>query len=88
MVGTQSGEEYVDEYILLGRMGTPEDVSDTALYLASELASFVTGQYCIRRDISLERYIEIYWINSLHIGDAFADLVKDSLFHKRIFPPL
>ena len=27
----------------LGRMGTPEDVGDTCLYLASPLASYVSG---------------------------------------------
>jgi len=30
--------------ISLGRLGTPEDVADVALFLASPLARYVTGQ--------------------------------------------
>jgi 3-oxoacyl-[acyl-carrier protein] reductase len=30
--------------IALGRFGTPEDVADVALFLASDLARYVTGQ--------------------------------------------
>jgi NAD(P)-dependent dehydrogenase (short-subunit alcohol dehydrogenase family) len=29
----------------LGRVGTPEDVAGVALFLASELSSFVTGEF-------------------------------------------
>jgi len=47
MIWTQAGDAYVDEHILLGRTGTPEDVADTALYLASDLASFVTGHLLV-----------------------------------------
>lgn len=43
LIGTQAGNEYVDENILLKRTGKPKDVADAALYLASDLASFVTG---------------------------------------------
>ena len=43
---TMPGEEK-DEYlplIPLGRMGTPEDVAAAVLYLASDRASFITGE--------------------------------------------
>lgn len=43
MGGTESEQRYVDEEILLGRTGQPRDIADAALYLASDLASFVTG---------------------------------------------
>lgn len=43
LIGTRAGDEYVDENILLQRTGKPKDVADAALYLASDLASFVTG---------------------------------------------
>lgn len=43
MANTRSSEEYVEKNILLERMGQPRDVANAAVYLASDLASFVTG---------------------------------------------
>jgi len=43
IVGTESGEQ-MRQSIPLGRFGTPEDVAKTALYLASDLASYVTAE--------------------------------------------
>jgi len=34
----------MDEQIPLKRGGTPEDVANTALFLASDLSSYITGQ--------------------------------------------
>jgi 3-oxoacyl-[acyl-carrier protein] reductase len=33
--------------IALGRLGAPADIADTVLYLASDLASYVTGQVLV-----------------------------------------
>jgi NAD(P)-dependent dehydrogenase (short-subunit alcohol dehydrogenase family) len=41
--GDEQGVSRVAETIPLGRMGTPEDVADACLYLASHLARFVSG---------------------------------------------
>ncbi|WP_435181377.1 SDR family oxidoreductase [Halorussus sp. AFM4] len=43
IIESPSGKEYVEQDILLQRTGKPEDVADAALYLASDMASFVTG---------------------------------------------
>ena len=41
------GEDHIKERldnIGMGRLGTPEDVANACLFLASELSSYVTGQ--------------------------------------------
>jgi 3-oxoacyl-[acyl-carrier protein] reductase len=38
------GIPYEPETILLGRMGEPEDIAETALFLASQASNFITGQ--------------------------------------------
>lgn len=43
IVGTEAGEGYEDQ-IPVGRFGTPEEVADAALYLASDQSSYVTGE--------------------------------------------
>jgi NAD(P)-dependent dehydrogenase (short-subunit alcohol dehydrogenase family) len=35
---------YLDQIHPLGRIGTPNDVANAVLYLASDLATFVTGE--------------------------------------------
>lgn len=42
IVGGEQGEAFM-EGMALDRFGTPEDVGDSAVYLASDLSSFVTG---------------------------------------------
>lgn len=46
MTGVLSDEQKhkMAEVISLGKVGTPEDVANTALFLASEMASYITGQ--------------------------------------------
>jgi len=43
LVGTDAGETY-EQSIPAGRFGVPEDVAGATLFLASELASYVTGE--------------------------------------------
>lgn len=43
MIGTETGARYVEENLLLDRPSQPSDVANAALYLTSELGSFVTG---------------------------------------------
>ena len=38
-------EKYVSRHTPLGRLGTPEDVADGALFLASDEAKFITGEW-------------------------------------------
>ena len=40
----QQWQDYVDSTIPMGRMGTGEDVTNTALFLLSDLACWITGQ--------------------------------------------
>jgi len=42
--GTAEAQEKVARGIPLGRLGTPEDVANAVLFLASDRASFITGQ--------------------------------------------
>lgn len=46
IVGHETEEHLVDD-VPLGRIGQPEDVADAAVYLASDLASYVTGESLI-----------------------------------------
>jgi NAD(P)-dependent dehydrogenase (short-subunit alcohol dehydrogenase family) len=44
IVGTGRGDAYADAAIPLKRFGQPSDVADACVYLASDLASYVTGE--------------------------------------------
>ncbi|WP_227356042.1 SDR family oxidoreductase [Haladaptatus salinisoli] len=43
IVGTETGEQ-MEQMVPLHRFGTPDEVAKTALYLASDLSSYVTGE--------------------------------------------
>ena len=45
-LGTQK-KELTTEHIPLGRMGSPEDIATTALFLASHMSSYITGQVIV-----------------------------------------
>jgi NAD(P)-dependent dehydrogenase (short-subunit alcohol dehydrogenase family) len=42
--GTYYGREYMETLQLITRMGTPEDVAGTVVFLGSDESSFITGQ--------------------------------------------
>ena len=44
MGGRQALEAYVAESIPMGRWGTPEEIAQAILFLASDMSSFMTGQ--------------------------------------------
>lgn len=43
IIGTEAEEKFL-ETVPLGKAGTPEDVADAAVYLASDLSSYVNGE--------------------------------------------
>ncbi len=40
----EKAKEQYKEHIVLGRFGTPEDVANVALFLSSDMASYITGE--------------------------------------------
>ena len=45
--GNMNAEQAMDEGVLLGRMGQPEEIAGALVFFVSDLASFVTGQTLI-----------------------------------------
>ncbi|HKD67605.1 MAG TPA: SDR family oxidoreductase [Candidatus Binataceae bacterium] len=45
--GSMNREQALDEGVLLGRMGQPEEIAGALVFFVSDLASFVTGQTLI-----------------------------------------
>ena len=45
--GNMNREQAMDEGVLLGRMGQPEEIAGALVFFVSDLASFVTGQTLI-----------------------------------------
>jgi 2-deoxy-D-gluconate 3-dehydrogenase len=45
--GNMNAEQALDEGVLLGRMGQPEEIAGALVFFVSDLASFVTGQTLI-----------------------------------------
>ena len=43
MGGRKALEAYVDTVIPMGRFGTPEEIGEAIVYLASDRSSFMTG---------------------------------------------
>jgi NAD(P)-dependent dehydrogenase (short-subunit alcohol dehydrogenase family) len=44
MLATEDSRQAIAGRTPMGRIGTPGDIASTALFLASDAASFVTGQ--------------------------------------------
>jgi 3-oxoacyl-[acyl-carrier protein] reductase len=43
-MATKTGRKFVMKQIPLGRLGTPEEIAGSILFLASDLATFITGE--------------------------------------------
>ncbi|GGN93967.1 SDR family NAD(P)-dependent oxidoreductase [Haloarcula pellucida] len=64
---TSARERWLDQYPL-GRFGTPREVADTTLFLASELSSFVTGENLVL-DGGLTTSLPTPFINDVYDAD-------------------
>ncbi|MFC7130227.1 SDR family NAD(P)-dependent oxidoreductase [Haloferax chudinovii] len=60
-------EGWLDQYPL-GRFGTPREVADTSLFLASELSSFITGENVVL-DGGLTTSLSTSFINEVYDAD-------------------
>jgi NAD(P)-dependent dehydrogenase (short-subunit alcohol dehydrogenase family) len=54
-----TGMDVIGNFIPLGRVGRPEDIGYTALFLCSEMSSFITGQMInVSGGLPMQRYLE------------------------------
>jgi len=60
-------ERWLDQYPL-GRFGTPDEVADTTLFLASERSSFITGENIVL-DGGLTSSLPMSFINEIYDAD-------------------
>lgn len=64
---TSAQQRWLDQYPL-GRFGTPEEVADTALFLASERAGFITGENLVL-DGGLTSGFSTPFVNEIYQAD-------------------
>ncbi|MBX0297507.1 SDR family NAD(P)-dependent oxidoreductase [Haloarcula nitratireducens] len=64
---TSARDQWLDQYPL-GRFGTPEEVADTALFLASERSSFITGENVVL-DGGLTTGLATPFLNEMYDAD-------------------
>lgn len=65
--GRSARDLWLDQYPL-GRFGTPEEVADTALFLASERAGFITGENVVV-DGGLTSGLSTTFVNQIYDAD-------------------
>ena len=65
--GQSARERWLDQYPL-GRFGRPEEVADTALFLASERAGFITGENIVV-DGGLTSGLSTSFVNEIYDAD-------------------
>lgn len=65
--GASARDRWLDQYPL-GRFGTPREVADTSLFLASEMSSFITGENIVL-DGGLTTSLPTSFINEVYQTD-------------------